>query len=367
MQFKNNPMNKKKFAAIISVVVAFMVIVGISVFFVTRHIKSVEASNTTAESISSTKPITESETEPATDPETETESETTTEEIIKPPAEPSTKEYKSTTTTTILPTQKPTTTAKSVKLNVTLVLQRPKYPTGCEAASATMVLNYHGYNISLDEMIESVPREDLYKENGRLYGPSMYEKFAGDPRKTYTDECPGYGAYSPVITKALNTVLSKKGGKHTAKNITGCSFSTLLSQIDSGHPIIVWATSNMTTLKYSPANSWYIKNPGGEDTYFEYPRGMHVMVLTGYDSTYVYIADPWYGQVKFTRSAFNDKWALLGKQAIILENKQQETTTESTTVAKETTETTTKPVTQTTTKPVTETTTKPTTVPETER
>ena len=82
--------------------------------------------------------------------------------------------------------------------------------------------------------------------------------------------------------------------------------------------MVVWATANMKTPTL--VNSWYIKNPGGEDIYFEYPRGTHVMVLTGYDSKYVYIADPYYGYVKYTHSAFNDKWILLGKQAIVIES-----------------------------------------------
>ena len=221
---------------------------------------------------------------------------------------------------------------------------------------------------SIAEYLPGVTAADL-EENGRVYGPSIYEKFVGDPRQTYTDERPGYGAFSPVITKALNSVILKKGAKNTAKNITGCSFTTLISQLDSGRPVIVWATANMKTPTY--VNSWYIKNPGGEDIYFEYPRGTHVMVLTGYDSTYVYISDPWYGEVKYTRSAFNDKWVLLGKQAIILENKPQETTTEITTTAPTTTETTTKTTTAetttvTTTEPVTEPTTEPVTEPTTE-
>lgn len=214
-----------------------------------------------------------------------------------------------------------------------------------------MLLKYYGYNVSIDEMMAAIPREDLYEENGRVYGPSIYEKFVGDPTKTYTDDRPGYGAFSPVITRALNSVISRKGARHTAKNITGCSFSTLLSQLDNKNPVIVWATDKMKTPTL--VNSWYIKQADGSDKYFEYPRGTHVMVLSGYDSKYVYITDPYYGKVKYTQSAFNDKWVLLGKQAIVLE----EWTAPSETETESTTESTTENITESTTENATESTT----------
>lgn len=356
MHFKKfSNISKRQFAVIISSgVTVLAVAVGISAFFAVRHSKPA-APDTSAETISSSGTVTQ--TESTTEPETETETQKAVETTTRPPAAPVTKVYKPKAKA---PAPKPTSTAKRVRLNVTPVRQFPNYPTGCEAASAATLLKYYGYNVSLDEMVAAIPRENLYKENGRVYGPSIYEKFVGDPRQTYTDERPGYGAFSPVITRSLNSVISKKGGKHTAKNITGCSFSTLLKKLDSGRPVIVWATAKMQTPKY--VNSWYIKNPGGEDIYFEYPRGTHVMVLTGYDSSYVYISDPIYGQVKYTKSAFNDKWVLLGKQAIILDDKQ-ETTTESTTVKPtepSTAEPATEPVTEPSTEPMTEPVTEPT-------
>lgn len=300
---------------IISTVCSVSVIVlAVSMVVLNKFYKTpTEAENTTLEQTSST-------IEKTTSVIIETETtETTTgkkkEKATKPPAEPVTKPYKPKPGKAPV---KPSTPEKSAKLSVPLVHQNPDYPTGCEAASATMLLKYYGYNISIHEMVATIPREDLYEENGRVYGPSIYEKFVGDPRQTYTDERPGYGAFSPVITSALNRAIAQKGGSHYAKNITGCSFSTLLSNLDARKPMVVWATANMKTPTL--VNSWYIKNPGGEDIYFEYPRGTHVMVLTGYDSKYVYIADPYYGYVKYTHSAFNDKWILLGKQAIVIES-----------------------------------------------
>ena len=119
-----------------------------------------------------------------------------------------------------------------------------------------------------------------------------------------------------------------------AKNITGSSVNTLLKYLDKGYPVIVWSTAKMKTPEF--VNSWYIKTPSG-DQYFEYPRGTHVTVLTGYDSSKVYMNDPYFGKLSFSHSAFAVKYALLGKQAIIIEEREETTTEEFTTVTESTT------------------------------
>ena len=202
-------------------------------------------------------------------------------------------------------------------IKVPLVNQLPNYPTGCEAASATMVLKYRGYDITLAKMVAAIPRENLRTVNGKRYGPRITEKFVGDPRGTYTSKNPGYGAFAPVITKSMNTVIGNQYGKHKAYNKTGTTFTELLTYIDRGAPVIVWSTYNLQTP--TKVNAWYIATNTGPE-YFSYPRGTHVCVLVGYDSKNVYLADPYGAKTKtFTRSAFNDKYKLLGRQAVVVE------------------------------------------------
>lgn len=200
-------------------------------------------------------------------------------------------------------------------LKVPYVNQLNKYPTGCEAASASMLLQCYGYNVGIDEMVSLIPRENLTVKNGLLYGPDIHEKFVGDPRGTYTSGNPGYGAFSPVITKALQKAIDNHGGGCTAKNLTGCTFDELLDSVSGGHPTIVWATYNMQNP--TKINEWFINGTG---EYFSYPRGTHVMVLCGYDRNNVYIMDPYNcPTVKtFSQSSFKSHWELLGNQAIIL-------------------------------------------------
>lgn len=323
-----NKLSKKQKAVICSVAVGLVLTAAVSVGIIHRHnlpVNNQPAQNSTLEQTISdrgeqtSKGVTETTADiTTTTTTTSTTVVSSTEKVTKADAVSATKVKKKKPSAKT--PEKTTQNSKKVVLNVPFVSQIPKYPTGCEGASATMLLQYYGYKVTLDEMIKAIPREDFYRENGKLYGPSVYKKFAGDPTKTYTDEFPGYVAFSPVITGALNSVIAEKGGKHTAKNITGCTFSELISQLDRKNPIVVWATSRMNNSGIM--HSWYIKNPDGSEEYFEYPKSTHVMVLSGYDSKYVYITDPYYGKLKFTRSAFKDKWNLLGRQAIVLERRK---------------------------------------------
>lgn len=198
-------------------------------------------------------------------------------------------------------------------MNVPFVNQFPLYPTGCEAASGTQLLKYYGYDITLDDMIEAIPRKNIRKKNGKRYGPDINKYFVGDPKGEYTSKNPGYGAFAPCVTKALQKAIDKRDGKHKAVNISGCSFKTLLNHISQGRPAIVWATYNMIVPQ--TVNSWYINGTG---EYFEYPRGTHVMVLTGYSKNTVTVMDPIGGSKTFNLKTFQKRWKLLGKQAIIL-------------------------------------------------
>lgn len=202
------------------------------------------------------------------------------------------------------------------RMQVPFVNQFPYYPTGCEAASCTSLLRYCGYDVSLGEMIDAIPRSDIVYKNGRRYGPDINKSFVGNPSGTYTSGNPGYGAFSPVVTKSIQKVINRHDGTNKAVKLTGCSFKELLNEISNGHPAVVWATYEM--LVPSSVNSWYIPQPDGSAKYFEYPRGTHVMVLTGYSDSYVTITDPICGYVSYNISTFENRWHLLGNQAIII-------------------------------------------------
>ncbi len=209
-------------------------------------------------------------------------------------------------------TEKCTVTVKA--MSMPYVNQFPKYPTGCEGASACMLLGYYGYDISLDQMINIIPRKNITMKNGKRWGPDINKKFVGDPRGTYTSGTPGYGIFSPGLTKSLNKAIKQRGGGYTAKRISGCSFETMLTYLREGKPVLAWATYKMNVP--STVNSWYIDETG---KYFSYPRGTHVMIISGYSPSRVTVVDPaGIGVTSYDIGVFEKRWNLLGKQAIVL-------------------------------------------------
>lgn len=204
-----------------------------------------------------------------------------------------------------------TTDANGVITRVLLdvgYLSQTGYPTGCESASATMLLQNAGYSTTIAQFIDNyLDIGTLYTSNGVTYGPSPNSQFIGDPRSSS-----GYGCYAPVITNAINRVCTN-GDK--AVNLTGSSLDSLLTNyINEGTPVAIWATINMMTPEYG--SSWVL--PDGST--YTWIKHEHCLVLVGYDNSYYYFNDPYkeHGLIAFARSTVESRYASLGYQAVAI-------------------------------------------------
>ena len=91
-------------------------------------------------------------------------------------------------------------------IQVPYIDQSVKYPTGCESVSTVMLLQYLGYDISVDEFIADYLEMKAFEEReGQLFGadPNLY--FCGSP---YDKD--SFGCYAPVICKALEKAVGDK-------------------------------------------------------------------------------------------------------------------------------------------------------------
>ena len=189
-------------------------------------------------------------------------------------------------------------------------LSQSGFPTGCESASAVMLLRDAGYQTDIGTFVDTaLDKGSLYYDGNVLYGPDPNKAFVGDPRSSH-----GYGCYAPVITNALNRVLTDGD---VAKNVTGTAISNLLTNyIDQGTPVAVWATINMMV----PDNGtqWIVPETGG---LFTWKRHEHCLVLVGYDSTYYYMNDPYNsnGLKAYSREIVEARYAAMGFQAVVIE------------------------------------------------
>lgn len=186
----------------------------------------------------------------------------------------------------------------SKRLNAPYLSQLPELPRGCEVTTLAMMLRHAGVNVdkmTLARQIKKVP----YKHN-------PYDGFVGN---MYTFSQPGYGVYHPPVEELANRYLPGR-----ILNLSGTSFQDVLSFVHKGTP--VWVIVN-TRFKALPAQSFQTwKTPTGN---VQITWSEHSVLITGYDSQYVYVHDPLvsYGKNrKLLRKDFQAAWEQMGRQAI---------------------------------------------------
>jgi glucan-binding YG repeat protein len=195
----------------------------------------------------------------------------------------------------------------SVLLDVPLVAQMPELPRGCEVTSLAMLLMDAGKNVSKMTLASQVRKDptSYSKSNGQVYFGNPYSGFVGD---MYTFSKPGLGVYHGPIADLANQYLPGR-----VDDFTGSDFEAIYKQLNNGRP--VWVINN-TLFDTVPSQYWQTWNtPSGKIsiTYKE-----HSVLITGYDSQYIYFNDPLSvtKNRKATISAFKRGWVQMGKQAI---------------------------------------------------
>lgn len=193
---------------------------------------------------------------------------------------------------------------------------------GCEAVSATMVLQYYGVDITwkkfTDEYLITKPwRED---EDGRRFGPDPFAAYPGDPYKDDGPNC-GYGCYAPCIAKSMNMVLPKD---KRAVVTTGLKLCDLIpNYIDNNDPVLIWATMNMAPSRLT--RSWTIDYIDENSPYrigdtFTWLGNEHCLVLVGYDEKRYFFNDPYenHGLIAYERELIEQRFMEFGKMSVVV-------------------------------------------------
>ena len=204
------------------------------------------------------------------------------------------------------PTNSPKPDVKFIK--VPYLSQDGRLPTGCELVSAVMLLRYYGYDTDADKISALIPKRNLTRKDGRLFGPHPSEAFIGDPLSPG-----GYGCYAPVIQNAMNA-LFQKSGTLEAVDETGSELETLMTRyIDRDTPVLIWATADMK--EPGTGTSWTVESTGKP---FQWISGEHCLVLVGYNQYYYFFNDPYAmnRRVGFRKDLVATRYTTLGKQAV---------------------------------------------------
>ena len=201
-------------------------------------------------------------------------------------------------------------------IKVPYIDQTKDWPTGCECVSTVMLLQYLGYDVTVetfvDQFVETEPFENV---GGQLLGADPRVHFAGHPKDPES-----MGCYAPVICKAIDRYLDfqsgvsdshmqtssgQGAGEKRAVDLTGCSMEILLKEyIDRDKPVVFWAAIDMKEPIYGP--DWVIRATGEP---FSWISNEHCMLLVGYDDTHYYFNDPWHnhGCIAYDRTIVEDR------------------------------------------------------------
>ncbi len=201
-----------------------------------------------------------------------------------------------------------------VLTNVPKINQLPDYPNGCEAASATMLLNYFGVKITLKEFIEDyLPTKEIYSKDGSRFGPDPSLFYAGDPASKEN----GWGCYEPVIENTLNRILfDKKMNYLYVQNLN----QKPIKELFYDYPVVIWITNDYS--EETDFAQWYSYD---KTKIYTYSNKTHAVVLVGYDKDFYYIADPLKEEevTKVDKKILEASYDSLGRQAVTLYNRME--------------------------------------------
>ena len=200
------------------------------------------------------------------------------------------------------------------RIEVPYLDQSGAYPTGCESVSAVMLLQYLGYDISVDTFIEQyLEKENFEEREGVWYGPDPRTHFCGSP---YDED--SFGCYAPVICKALEKIL---GDAYEVSDRTGTEIDILLREyIDREMPVIFWACINMREPITGP--QWKLKENGETFTWIS---NEHCMLLVGYDEEGYYFNDPYdnNGVIRYPKDVVKDRYKAQHMQAVGVKKREK--------------------------------------------
>lgn len=196
--------------------------------------------------------------------------------------------------------------AASVQLGVPYLSQEGTLPTGCEATSTAMVLQYWGMDISPEEVAYLLPCQELYWYDGQQYGPDPNEYFVGSPF-----EVTGYGCYAPVIAQTLKQEFPHR---LTVKLECGSTIQELYQTyvMGQGVPVLIWATIDL--VEPEQGSQWLLET--GE--LFTWKKNEHCMVLVGKQGDRYLCQDPYesHGTLALSSQLLQLRFEQMGSQAV---------------------------------------------------
>lgn len=198
---------------------------------------------------------------------------------------------------------------------LTLQLQEPQLPNGCEVTSLAMLLGWAGYPVDKVSLYQGyLPRQNfIYDQDGSAIG--------GDPEQVYVGDAAsqtgGWYCMEGPIVEAGNAYLQDQGSREQVEAVSGLSHRELDEFLRRDIPLVVWVTLDYDTPMDSIHN-WYLS----DGTFYQPYANLHcVVVLARGDQGYL-TADPLEGWQWVDESLFWASFDAMGRRAVTIENEE---------------------------------------------
>ncbi|GIN73793.1 hypothetical protein J14TS2_42680 [Bacillus sp. J14TS2] len=198
-----------------------------------------------------------------------------------------------------------TANLKKAQLDIPYTKQRPSLPSGCEATSLAMALNYYGISITKEE----IAQEHIYDDAKLIRAEDNSIQMWGNPLQGYVGDpfSVGYTIFPNILKQQADQFI-------LSMDSTGANLETLEYFVAQGKPVLIWVT-----IEYETPNERFWQTKEGKEVYA--PTPLHNVVLTGYDEEYVYVNDPEeYGEkdFKIAKEKFEYLYNLMGRKSLVI-------------------------------------------------
>lgn len=201
---------------------------------------------------------------------------------------------------------------EKAEIEVPVIYQNPALPNGCEVTSLAQVLRYNGFDVTHTALAKDYLRcEPMVYIDHVCYITDPQEAYIGDPSTAQ-----GWYCYEGPIVEAAGRYLADQNSALTARSVTGADRQALLSNLQSGRPVIVWVTQNLADVRRS-SYLWTLPDGTVEHPY----SGLHCVVLSGMDvnAGTCTLTDPIYGVQTVELARFMEIYEEMGSRAVVIE------------------------------------------------
>ena len=190
------------------------------------------------------------------------------------------------------------------------ISQYPDYPTGCESVSLYILLRYYGVDVTLDDIINVLPKGPApYEQDGMLFGADPNIEFVGDPR-----DASSYGVYCAPLAETANKFKEGAVGISPYISDENSAIDHVKSLLDDGIPAVVWLRNVEPNDNLTDFTRWTTPETGETVVWFS---GEHAVVVYAYDADNYYCSDPMAGgKTTVAKEDFEYKVKMFGGMSV---------------------------------------------------